>query len=42
MSFVLHSSIKVRDVGMLLGGAYVLDNRGVEVWSGGDLELLVG
>jgi Xaa-Pro dipeptidase len=42
MSFVLHSSVATPEGhGILIGGAYILGDRGLEVWSGGDLELLV-
>jgi Xaa-Pro dipeptidase len=42
MTFVLHSSMATPDgYGILIGGAYVLGSKALEVWSGGDLELLV-
>jgi hypothetical protein len=42
MTFVLHCMVRTPDGrGILIGGAYTLGADGVEVLSGGDLELTV-
>jgi hypothetical protein len=41
MTFVLHTQVYTPTEGMMPGGAYAITEKGLEVWSGGDLELLV-
>jgi hypothetical protein len=42
MTFVLHISVSSPEgFGFIIGGAYLLTNRGLEILSGGDLDLIV-